>query len=179
MEIKLASPRDAEGVHAIYAQYCSTPITFELEPPGADEMRRRIEHTLTKFPWLVACVKEQAVGYAYAHSFRDRLAYRWTVETSVYVDERHHRQGIARALYSRLFEILGAQGFMTAMAGITLPNQSSVRLHETCGFGHVGVCRNVGFKNGQWHDVALLCRTINDLSANPSEPLSLEAVIQA
>jgi phosphinothricin acetyltransferase len=179
MEIRLASVADADSVHAIYAQYCSTPITFELEPPGVEEMRRRIEHTLIGYPWLVAVEAGSIVGYAYGHTFRERPAYRWSVETSVYVDERHHRQGVGPALYDRLLKILAAQGFITAVAGITLPNPASEKLHKAFGFKPAGVYENIGFKNGQWHAVGMYTRPLNACHSSPAEPISCQAAMRA
>lgn len=152
--IRLATERDAEGVLAIYAPIITeTVISFEAEPPSADEMRQRIANTLTHLPWLVCEHHGEIMGYAYAGKHRERAAYQWSVEVSVYVLATARRLGVARALYHSLFEILRLQNFYNTYAGITLPNAASVGLHESMGFQSVGIYRAVGFKHGAWHDV--------------------------
>ncbi|PWT98252.1 MAG: GNAT family N-acetyltransferase [Candidatus Melainabacteria bacterium] len=168
--IRVASLEDAQGILAVYAPYCATPITFELEPPALPEMRRRIAEVLKHHIWLIAVDEEQVVGYAYGHAFRDRPAYRWSVETSVYVDQDRQGMGIGKALYQYLFDALKKQGYVIAVAGITLPNPASVKLHEQFAFKKVGVFENVGYKNGAWHNVALFQRQLNELSDKPKEP---------
>ena len=130
-------------------------------------MSRRIRATLPEHPWLVCQLDDQVVGYAYAAAHGARCAYAWSVNVSVYVREGFQRRGVGRALYASLFEVLALQGRVTAFAGITLPNESSVRLHLNTGFQLVGVYRRVGFKNGRWHDVARYQRPLVPYSADP------------
>jgi L-amino acid N-acyltransferase YncA len=177
MQIRLASPEDAPAVLAIYAPYCSTPISFELEPPTLAEMEARIRDVLLKYPWLLAVDGEQILGYAYAHACRDRPAYRWSVETSVYVVLGTHQKGIGSALYTQLLAMLKAQGFVSAMAGATLPNEASVRLHKKFGFEEVGVWKSIGYKCHAWHDVAFFELELNPPASRPDEPLGLDAVV--
>jgi L-amino acid N-acyltransferase YncA len=176
MQIRLASPEDAAAVLAIYTPYCMTPITFELEPPTLEEMERRMSETLKKYPWLLAVEGNQVIGYAYGHEFRDRAAYRWSVETSVYVAQGTHQKGIGSALYKQLLAMLKAQGFVTAMAGATLPNAASVGLHKKFSFKEVGEFKNVGYKCDAWHDVGFFELELNPPAATPDEPLGLDAV---
>jgi L-amino acid N-acyltransferase YncA len=103
--------------------------------------------------WLVAERDGQVVGYAYGGTHRSRAAYNRTVEVSAYVDRAAHRTGLARLLYTELFAQLKELGYRLLVAGITLPNDASVGLHEALGFERVGVYKNVGFKAGQWWDV--------------------------
>jgi phosphinothricin acetyltransferase len=103
--------------------------------------------------WLVAERDGQVVGYAYGGRHRERAAYNWTAEVSAYVDRSTHRGGIGRELYTELFKQLKERGFRLLVAGITLPNDASVGIHEALGFEPVGVYKNVGFKNGEWWDV--------------------------
>jgi L-amino acid N-acyltransferase YncA len=103
--------------------------------------------------WLVAERDGRVVGYAYGGRHRDRAAYNWTVEVSAYVDRAVHRTGLGRRLYAELFDRLKESGFRLLVAGITLPNDASVGIHEAMGFEPVGVYRNVGYKNGEWWDV--------------------------
>ena len=103
--------------------------------------------------WLVAERDGKVIGYAYGGPHRERAAYNSTVEVSAYVDRTAHRTGLGRRLYGELFERLRSKGFRLLVAGITLPNDASVGMHEALGFERVGVYKNIGFKNGQWWDV--------------------------
>jgi phosphinothricin acetyltransferase len=157
MILRLAEPGDAAGILAIYEPIVrETATSFELEPPSVEEMRRRIASTLERRPWLVCEAEGAVAGYAYAAAHRERTAYQWSTETSVYVHPDHRRRGIACGLYTALLAALRAQGFANALAGITLPNPASVGFHEACGFRRVGVYHAVGHKLGAWHDVAWL-----------------------
>lgn len=152
--LRVASPADAAGVAAIYAPHVADEITsFELQPPTAADMQRRIGETLQTHPWLVAERGGELLGYAYACAHRSRAAYQWSVDTAVYLRAEAQGQGLGRRLYARLFAILCSQGYVNAYAGIALPNERSVRLHETMGFEAVGVYRQVGFKLGAPRDV--------------------------
>jgi L-amino acid N-acyltransferase YncA len=176
--IRLATERDAEEIAAIYApNVTDTIISFESEPPTADEMRLRIEGTLERYPWLVCERRGQVLGYAYAGAHGSRAAYRWSVEVSVYVHEEAHRTGVGRALYTSLFAALNLQGFYNAYAGATLPNPASVGLHESVGFRPVGVYRGVGYKLGAWHDVGWWHLPLRERVANPEPPADLPSVL--
>ena len=155
MTIRPADPaRDAAACAAIYAPSVeSTPISFELTPPDATEFARRIERYSATHQFLVAEEGGEVAGYAYACRWRERPAYDWAVEVSVYVDAARKGEGIGRALYAELLDRLRAQGFRVAVAGITLPNPASVALHERMGFKSIGALREVGWKVGGWHDV--------------------------
>jgi len=156
MPIRTARPDlDAAAIAAIYAPLVrDTIISFELEPPGVDEMRARIEKTLPLLPWLVSTDDTGAVeGYVYASRHRDRAAYQWAVDVSVYIRDDRRGCGLGRTLYGRLFDELAALGYFQACAGIALPNAGSVALHESVGFRPVGVYCGIGHKFGAWHDV--------------------------
>lgn len=177
VRIRLAGVHDAQAIAEIYRPFVErTAISFETEPPTRQEMERRISETTASHPWLVCEVGDQVVGYAYATRHRVRTAYQWSVDTSVYVDEKHWRMGIARGLYASLFPILAVQGFCNAFAGIALPNPGSVGLHETVGFTAVGVYERVGYKLGAWRDVGWWQRPLTALEAPPGQPLNLKAV---
>jgi L-amino acid N-acyltransferase YncA len=145
---------DAAACAAIYAPHVESGATsFEEEPPDAARFAARIADVGATHPWLVAERDGEVVGYSYACPHRARPAYRWAVEVSVYVAAQEHRRGYGRALYVALMERLRKQRFHVACAGITLPNEASVALHESLGFVPVGVYRRIGWKAGAWHDV--------------------------
>ena len=171
--IRSADPeRDAAACAAIYAPYVlHTPATFEDVAPDAREMEERIRRIQATYPWLVAEQDGRVVGYAYASRHRERAAYRWACDVAVYVGAVHQRNGIGRRVYEELFERLRAQGFHVAVAGIALPNDASVGLHEALGFALVGVHRAIGWKAGAWRDVGWWqLRLLPAGDAPPSEP---------
>jgi phosphinothricin acetyltransferase len=175
--IRLVTETDAGAIAAIYRPLVeTTAISFETVAPSAEDMARRIGATTATHPWLVCERGGQIAGYAYASPHRTRAAYRWSVDTSVYVAADHHRAGVGRSLYVSLFAILAAQGFVSAYAGIALPNPASVGLHEAMGFEPIGVYRQVGFKHGAWHDVGWWQLKLRDPEDPPNEPLSLAAI---
>jgi phosphinothricin acetyltransferase len=146
--------RDAAACAAIYAPHVEdSPISFEERAPGAAEMAERIERYSASHAWLVAELDGEVVGYAYACAHRERPAYRWAVDVSVYVAEGRQGRGVGAALYRALFERLRERGFRVAFAGVTLPNPASVALHESLGFAPIGVARGIGWKQGAWRDV--------------------------
>ncbi len=176
--IRLVTGRDAERVHAIYAPIVrDTAISFELEIPTVSEVRRRILGTLEKFPWLVCEHDGDILGYCYAGPHRDRAAYQWSVDVSVYVQAEARRMGVGRAVYRSLFGLLALQGFYTAYAGITLPNPASVRLHESLGFRPIGVYGKVGYKLGGWHDVGWWYLPLQEQDGLPDPPVQLSGVV--
>ena len=155
MKIRVALPSDAEGVAAIYTPIVrDTFISFELVPPSIEEVRSRITATTECLPWLVAIGElNDVTGYAYASKHRERSAYQWSVDTTVYVAAKVRGGGIGRRLYNSLFEELATLGYFQAFAGIALPNEASVAFHEALGFEAIGVYKNVGYKCGAWRDV--------------------------
>lgn len=175
--IRLATPDDGDAVAAIYRPAIDgSPISFEAVAPDGAEMATRIADRLRAYPWLVCEIDSEVAGYAYGAPHRERAAYRWSCEVSVYIDGRYHRRGVGRALYASVLAILSAQGFVNVYAGITLPNPSSVGLHEALGFTPVGVYHRVGFKLGRWHDVGWWERPLGDHAADPAEPADLDTV---
>ena len=119
-------------------------------------MAGRIEALGDLYPWLVACDEDGAVrGYAYGCAFRTRPAYRFSVETTVYVADGAHRRGIGALLYRGLLALLEAQGFTQAIGAITIPNEASISLHKSLGFARAGTYEKVGFKLGDWRSVGL------------------------
>ncbi|MEM8560133.1 MAG: arsinothricin resistance N-acetyltransferase ArsN1 family B [Bacteroidota bacterium] len=174
MDLRLATPADAPGVQAIYAPIVrDTAISFQETPPTVGEIAERINQTMTRFPWLVAEDAGEIAGYAYASPHRGRAAYRWSVEVSIYVHARCRRRGLGRALYGTLLPVLAAQGFVTAWAGVTLPNDASEALHRTVGFEEVGTYERVGFKHGVWRDTRWYRYALRPPPDTPTEPIPL------
>lgn len=154
MHLRLATPADGPACAAIYEPYVSdTCISFELTPPDGAEIGARIARTVERLPWVVAEVDGVVRGYAYAGRFRDRPAYDWTAETTVYVDRAFQRHGIGRAAMRALLAILRLQGLHVTVAGVTPPNPGSVGLHLALGFERIGLFEEVGWKDGRWHGV--------------------------
>jgi L-amino acid N-acyltransferase YncA len=145
---------DSAACAEIYSPHVEDgPTSFEEDAPTAAEMAARIEETTATHPWLVAESDGEVVGFAYSCPHRSRPAYRWSVDVSVYVGDGHRGEGHGRHLYEALFEELRERGFRVACAGITLPNEASIALHEKLGFEPVGVYRGIGWKAGAWRDV--------------------------
>jgi len=174
--IRVARPEDAAAVADIYGPYVrDTAISFEEAAPSTDEMRARIEETLVRYPFLVCEEAGKVVAYAHASAHKERAAYRWSCDVTVYAAPEVHRRGIGRTLYGRLFEILRRQRVHAVYAGIALPNAKSVGLHEAMGFQHLGIYREVGFKAGSWRDVGWWQRVIGD-GIPAGEPIPFSAI---
>ena len=144
-------------------------VTFETEPPKAEQMAERIAAAQRRHAWLVLEDDGDVVGYAYAGPYKERAAYRWSVEVSVYLAPAEQGRGTARRLYDALFAVLAELGYVSAYAGITQPNPASTGLHAGMGFTPAGVFRDVGFKGG-WHDVAWWQRSLRPAPSEPGEP---------
>ena len=171
--IRPARPDDAAQIAAIYAPYVASGIiSFEEVPPGVEEVRARMAKANGVYPWLVAADAETdtVLAYAYADRFRERRAYRFVVETTIYVAGDQHRQGVGRLLYEALIDTLRAQDFTQAISSISLPNDASIALHESVGFRRAGVYREVGWKDGRWIDVGLWQASLAEPESPPAEP---------
>ncbi|MEA2677835.1 MAG: hypothetical protein QOJ81_1976 [Chloroflexota bacterium] len=170
MRIRLASvDTDAARVAEIYRPAVEGNfISFEEVAPTAYEMAERMRRVLARLPWLVAEDESGlVVGYAYASPHRERAAYRWSVDISVYVDPAFHRRGIGRLLYDELLKRLRGLGYLNVYAGVTLPNPASVTLHEAIGMHRIGVYERVGYKLGEWRDVAWFGMRLAEPGADP------------
>jgi phosphinothricin acetyltransferase len=152
--IRAAATDDARAICEIYNRYVrDTFVTFEETPVDGDEMARRIVDVGSRFPWLVYDADGAVAGYAYATNWKVRSAYRFSVETTVYVAPPHQRRGIGVALYRALIAELRARGFHSAIGGIALPNSASVALHEKLGFKKIAQFEEIGRKHDRWIDV--------------------------
>lgn len=152
--VRLATPGDGAACAAVYAPYVEdSSVSFELQPPTSDEMAARIARTLERSPWMVAEVDGVVRGYAYGGRHRERPAYDWTIETTVYVDRGFAGRGLGRALMAAVLDIARRQGFHLAVAGVTQPNPASTGLHLALGFRRIGEFDAIGWKQGRWHGV--------------------------
>ena len=176
--IRAATPADAEAIAAIYAPSVDDhSVSFEEHAPSPFEMADRIRKGDAEgLPWLVADSEDWVMGFAFACAFHGRHAYRFTVETTIYVADDHLREGIGRQLYMALVRTLTAQGYTQAVAKIALPNEASIGIHEAVGFQRAGVLRSVGFKQGEWRDVGQWQRPLAIMEAVPDEPKPFAAV---
>jgi L-amino acid N-acyltransferase YncA len=169
--IRDASAADAGACAAIYAPYVTdTAISFEAEPPTPAQMAERIAAAQRAHAWVVLEDGGRVVGYAYGGPHKERAAYRWACEVSVYLEPGRRRSGAGRALYEALIERLAARGYRMLLAGMTLPNPASEGLHRALGFEPVGVYRRIGWKHGAWHDVAWVQRPLGAAGTPPSRP---------
>ncbi len=153
--IRTAAPGDATSIAALYNYYVTqTTASFEEDPVTASDMAQRITTVSSaSLPWLVAETRNGLVGYAYAAKWKSRCSYRLTVEISGYVHPDYKSQGIGSKLYEVLFPSLTARGIHSVIAGISLPNEVSVALHEKFGLRKVAHFSQVGFKFDRWIDV--------------------------
>lgn len=172
LRLRQATDGDALACAEIYAPFVSgTNITFEVEPPTAEQFVNRIADAQAAHRWLIAERGGTVIGYAYGHPFAERAAYGWSCETSVYLALDARRQGVGRALYEELLGDLAALGYRRAFAGITLPNEASVGLHRAFGFQDCGRYVRVGWKNGAWHDVVWMQRDLQAAESDPPAPI--------
>ena len=185
--LRPARPEDAAAIRDIYAPFVrDSPATFRTDVPTTAELAEKIraKRAVDEYPWYVAVSDaggrdQEVVGYAYASRLRDRAAYRWTVETSIYVDPATHRSGVGTRLYDRLLGTLRRQGYCSAYAALGMPNPESERFHERHGFERVGQFPAAGFKLGEWHDVVWYHRRLRDPDGGPDEPRPVSAVEQS
>ena len=173
--IRVATEADAEEILAIYAKYIEqTAITFEYVVPSIEEFRGRIRHTLERFPYLAAEKDGKIAGYAYVSPFKERAAYDWSVETSIYVDMEQKRSGIGRRLYEELENILKQQGILNVNACIAYPNPQSIAFHEKMGYRAVGKFTDCAYKLEQWLGMIWMEKMLGDHTADPAPVLPIE-----
>ena len=177
--VRPARDSDAAACLEIYAPFVrETAVSFEARVPSLEIYRGRILETLHRTPWLVGEAEGGVAGFAYATPHRERAAYQWSVEVTLYLAPQFQRQGLGRRLYAPLFHCLSAQGFYNAYAVITLPNPVSVALHEKLGFRPVGVFGKAGFKLGRWHDVGWWELRLQEPPTDPKPPRPLAELLR-
>jgi L-amino acid N-acyltransferase YncA len=175
--VRDASESDHQSIAEIYNYYVlNTTITFEEEVVTISEMGRRVESVRSAgLPWIVLVLDQETVGYAYATLWKTRSAYRFSVETTVYVAVKHVGQGIGSVLYEHLLNDLRTRKIHSVIAGIALPSPHSIALHEKFGFRNVARFHEVGFKFSQWLDVGYWQKS---LEVDESATLVVESSIQ-
>lgn len=177
MILRFAHQNDAKALLGIYGPFVQdTAISFETVVPRESAFADRIGSYTQKYPWLVAEMDGVIAGYAYAGKHREREAYQWSVESSVYLHPDFQGQGIAQLLYRELFDMLKVLGYINVYAGITLPNVQSIKLHNKMGFQLVGIYTQIGYKNGKWHDVQWMALRLNTPGDDPGKPASVETI---
>lgn len=177
IKIRTATTRDAAKLLEIYAYYVeNTAITFEYDVPTQEEFERRIRDTLEKYPYIVAELGGEIAGYAYAGDFHIRAAYRWNVETSIYIHKDYRRIGLGRALYEALEKILRAQNILNMNACIAYPanedeylTKDSVKFHNKLGFSLVGEFHQSGYKFNRWYNMVWMEKSIGEHTENPAQ----------
>ena len=189
--MRAATPQDAEQLLEIYTPFVISEdssisnVSFELEAPELEEFRQRIVDISSQYPYLVGEVNGRILGYVYCHPYRERLAYQWSVEVTIYLAPEGQGKGLGRVLYEAMEEILRLQGITMLYSCITLGNEHSIKMHEALGYRLIGTFTKSGYKNGQWLDTVWLEKALQECPVQPEsikswrmlEPQSVEAVL--
>ncbi len=166
--IRLARTEDAPALLAIYRPFVEkTAISFEYLAPTVEEFAQRIAATSAEYPYIVCAAADKPVGYAYAHRYQERDAYQWDVETTVYLAPAAQGQGLGVLLCTALEKLLALQGIKNLYACITADNAKSIGMHEAMGYCLLGKFPQAGFKNGHWHGIVWLGKSVGTFSASP------------
>jgi phosphinothricin acetyltransferase len=177
--IRAAQKSDGEKILEIYRPIVErTAISFETKVPTLFEMENRIESISSKYPYLVFEKDGDILGYSYASQHRTRDAYRWSVDATIYVSEKNRGQKTGEKLYRKLFKILKDLGYFNVYAGITLPNDTSVGIHEKFGFSKIAHYNRVGYKIGAWHDVGWWELVLSNDRKKPFEPIPFSSYLK-
>lgn len=174
--IRLATIKDSKSLLNIYSQYIDTKITFECKLPTEEEFEKRILDITKEYPYLVYEENGEILGYAYAHRQREREAYQWNAELSIYFDKSCTSKGLGKKLYCILIEILKLQGIKTVYGAVTVPNKKSEGLHLGLGFKSLGIFHNTGYKNNEWHDVEWFEKQIAEYNLDPEPFISIRKI---
>lgn len=177
IDFRLAKETDAKEILAIYASYINIDnITFEYEVPNIIEFRQRIAKVITKYPYIVALYQGKIVGYTYASTFRDRIAYNWGLETSIYLTPEVKGQKLGKKLYTKLEQILKIQHITNLVASITYPNPQSIAFHEKMGYKKIAHFTKCGYKQGKWYDMIFMEKFINKHESPAKEIIYIEDI---
>ncbi len=168
--IRFATEADVESIRQIYTPYIDTPVTFEEKVPSHEEFLTRVRAIQARYPYLVAEEGERIVGYSYAHELRERIAFQWNAELSVYLAPEAQRHGAGSCLYAALIELLRLMGIKAVYGVVTSSNPASERLHESLGFSLMGVQPHAGYTCGAWHDMNWFVKEIAPFEDEPAPP---------
>lgn len=175
--IRLVNVNDAAAILEVYKPYVlQTANTFEYDVPTVEEIQNRIKKISAQYPYLVCEYDGVIIGYAYGSTHRERTAYQWSPEVTVYVSEEFHRKGVARTLYSALFPMLRMQGYHSMYAGVLSTNIKSVEFHRAMGFEDIGLFKNIGYKLGEWHTNLWMQGFLQEHKIAPPVPISIDAI---
>lgn len=163
IRLRIASAADAGVLSEIYRPYVEgSSVTLEYDPPTAEEFAGRIADITGEFPYLICELDGKAVGYAYAHRYKQRFGYRFCAELSVYIDGSYRGRGLGRRLYGALIELMSLMGYLNLYGVVTDPNPASFALHREFGFYETGREHSAGVKFGEWHDVVIFEKLIGN-----------------
>jgi phosphinothricin acetyltransferase len=167
--IRFANEDDAEGILAVYTPYIlDTTITYEYDIPSIENMKQRIQGVQSFYPYLVCTYNHEIVGYAYASKHKERAAFQWGAEISVYIKEDFHGSGVASRLYDRIIAFLYEQGIYKLYALIDAPNEKSERFHLKRGFKEIGSILNTAYKLGKWCNLKYYEKTLRECKEEPA-----------
>ncbi len=177
IKIRFMIASDIKYIHEIYTPYIkNTSITFDCEVPTFDEFQKKIIKISNSYAFLVCEVKNKIIGYAYASKLREREAYQWDAELSIYLKDEYINYGIGSKLYRCLIDILKLQNIYNVYGVITQPNEKSEKLHQKLGFNKIGVFHNTGYKFGKWRDVVWYEKNIKNFNEKPSPIISIKNI---
>ena len=171
--VRAAAPEDAEQLLEIYTPFVISEdsslsnVSFELTAPSLAEFRQRIVDISSKYPYLVGEKDGQILGFVYCHPYRERLAYQWSVEVTIYLAPAGQGKGLGRLLYETMEKLLCLQGVTMAYSCITVGNDHSIKMHEALGYRLIGTFTNSGYKNGQWLDTVWLEKQLQPCPKQP------------
>ncbi|MBM6838601.1 N-acetyltransferase [Clostridium saudiense] len=176
MGVRLATVNDSNEILKIYGQYINTAITFEYALPSEEEFRERVKSIISQYPYLVYEEESKIIGYAHASRYKERTAYQWGAELSIYIDSNFTSKGIGKVLCLTLIELLKLQEVRTVYGCVTLPNEKSEKLQISLGFKKVGILHNAGYKCDKWRDVAWFEKVIATCDKNPKDFISISKI---
>ncbi len=177
INIRIANENDYVSILEIYEPYINeTTITFEYNVPSLSDFSKRLANIQKTFPLLVCEIDHIVVGYAYISRFREREAYDWSMESSIYINPVYQRKNIGKALYYALIELSKLLGYCNIYGVVTMPNIKSEKLHDLFGFATIGVTHNVGFKFGKWLDVKWYELNIKEYNNQPEKPKTINEI---
>lgn len=175
LELRIARPEDAAALLEIYSPYVKeTAITFDYQVPSQEEFQEKIRKTLENYPFLVGLRQGKIIGYAYAGVYYGKEAYKWMVETTIYLDQGARGKGDGQAFYEALENILKEMGILSLVACITDPNPASINLHKKLGFEKIGHFKSAGYKLGQWFDTIWMEKQIGDYQVPPQDVMTFK-----